>query len=116
MDETPEELEQIRREAETIDLYKYRRRARALMTLIAFAFCALVVWVAVRMVVASRNPCERVRDHYCRKVVDRVKCDMYQVVYKDSVEDDSAHMRSAIRDDCVTKIKRLKDEEGITVP
>ena len=115
MDETEEELEQIRREAEAIDPHKYRRRYRALMTLVALAFCAGAAWVAIRMAVAGRNPCERVRDYYCRKAADRAKCDSYQVIYKESVEDESAKMRGVIRDQCLTKINRLKDEDGITV-
>jgi hypothetical protein len=115
MDETPEELEQIRREAEKIDPHKYRRRYRALMTLVAAALCTGVVWVAIRMAVASRNPCERVRDYYCHKAPDQAKCVSYQGVYKESVQDESAEMRGVIRDQCLTKINRLKDEDGITV-
>jgi hypothetical protein len=116
MDETPQELEQIRREAETIDPNKYRRRYRTIMMLVAVAFCVSVVWVAIRMAVASRNPCERVRDYFCRKApVDAAKCNSYQVIYKESMEDSSSRMRGVIRDQCLTKINRLKEEDGITV-
>jgi len=83
MDESPEELEQIRREAETIDPHKYRRRRRITSLAVAVAFCTAVTWVAVRMAVASRNPCERVRDYFCKKhLVDIEKCNSYQSVYK----------------------------------
>jgi len=115
MDETPEELEQIRREADAIDPNKYRRRYRALMALVALGFCTAVVWVAVRMAVASRNPCERVRDYFCRPVRDPSKCNSYQSIYKESVEDESPKMRGLIRDQCLTKITRLKDEDGVIV-
>jgi hypothetical protein len=115
MDETPEEMEQIRREAETIDPNRYRRRHRIVVTVLAVAFCAAVVWVAVKMAVASRNPCERVRDYFCRPVVDATKCNSYQSIFKESVEDESPQMRSMIRDQCLTKIDRLKQEDGITV-
>jgi len=115
MDETPEELEQIRREAEAIDPHKYRRRYRALATLVALAFFLGIVWVVIRMVDAGRNPCARVRDHYCRKAVDRAKCDGYQLIYKESVEDESPKMRGVIRDQCLTKINRLTAEDGIIV-
>jgi hypothetical protein len=116
MDETEEELEAIRREAESIDPHKYRRRYRRLMALAAAIFCTAVVWVVVRMAVASRNPCERVRDHYCRKPpVDAAKCDTYQVIFKESVEDESPKMRGMIRDQCLVKISHLKEEDGITV-
>jgi hypothetical protein len=115
MDETPEELEQIRREAEKIDVHKYRRRYRALMGLVAVAFCTAVVWVALHMAEASRNPCERVRDHYCRKAPDAPKCASYQAIHKESVDDDSPKMRGVIRDQCLTKINRMKDEDGVLV-
>jgi len=115
MDETPEELDQIRREAETIDPHKYRKRYRIMMTMLAMAFCTAVVWVAIRMSVASRNPCERVRDYFCKKALEVTKCNAYQGVYKESVEDQSPKMRGVIRDQCLTKIDRMKLEDGITV-
>lgn len=116
MDESPEELEQIRREAAAIDTNKYGRRYRRLMALVAVVFCTAVVWVAVHMAVASRNPCERVRDHFCREnPADPAKCNTYQVIFKESVEDQSPRMRGVIRDQCLTKINRLKEEDGITV-
>jgi len=115
MDETPEELEQIKREAEVIDVHKYRRRSRALMSLVAVVFCTAVVWVALHMAEASRNPCERVRDHYCRKSPDPLKCNSYQGIYKESVEEESPKMRGVILDQCLTKINRMKEEEAITV-
>jgi len=116
MDESPEELEQIRREAETINPHKYRRRYRITMTLLAVAFCTAVVWVAIRMAEASRNPCERVRDYFCKTaLVDVEKCNSYQSVFKESVQDESPKMRGVIRDQCLTKITRMKDEDGIAV-
>jgi hypothetical protein len=115
MDETPEELEQIRREAEQIDVHKYRRRYRVLVTLVALAFCTAAVWVAIRMAQAGRNPCERVRDYYCRKAPDPAKCNSYQLVLQESIQDESSKMRGVIRDQCLTKINRLKEEDGITV-
>jgi len=115
MDETPEELEAIRREAERIDPNKYRRRYRALMTLVVAVFFAAALWVAIHMADAGRNPCERVRDYYCKKAGDPAKCDSYHTIYKESVEDESPKMRGVIRDQCVIKINRLKEEDGVTV-
>jgi hypothetical protein len=115
MDETPEELAQICREAAAIDPQKYRKRYRLIMTVLAVAFCSGVIWVAVHMAVASRNPCERVRDYFCKKALDVAKCNSYQSVYKESVEDQSPKMRGVIRDQCLTKINRMKEEDGITV-
>ena len=115
MDETPEELAEIRREAETIDPHKYRRRYRTIMAVLAAAFCTAVVWVAMHMAVASRNPCARVRDYFCKKALDVGKCNSYQGGFKESVEDQSPKMRGVIRDQCLTKINRMKDEDGIAV-
>jgi hypothetical protein len=115
MDETPEELDQIRREAAAIDPHKYRRRYRAIMAVLAVAFCTAVVWVAIHMAVASRNPCERVRDYFCKKALDVTRCNSYQGVFKESVEDQSPKMRGVIRDQCLTKINRMKDEDGVAV-
>ena len=70
---------------------------------------------AVKMTVASRNPCERVRNHFCRVAVDPVRCQNYQEILRESVQDESSAMRSMIRDQCVTKINRMKEEDGITV-
>jgi hypothetical protein len=115
MDETPEELDQIRREADEIDPYRYRRRMRRIVAVIVFAAGAGVCWLAVRMVVDSRNPCERVRDHFCRHAPDQARCASYDSLLQESVQEKSPAMRSMIRDQCLTKITRLKEEDGITV-
>ena len=115
MDETPEELEQIRREAEEIDPYRYRRRRRWLIAVLVFAAGAGVCWLAIRMASAGRNPCERVRDHYCQHAVDPAKCASYDSIFRESAQDQSPAMRSMIREQCLTKINRLKEEDGITV-
>lgn len=81
----------------------------------AILFCTAVTWVAIRMAVASRNPCERVRDYFCKKSLDAEKCNSYQGVFKESVQDESPKMRGVIRDQCLTKINRMKDEEGINI-
>ena len=115
MDETPEEMEQIRKEAAAIDPLRYRRRHRLLVTVLASLFCAAVVLVAIHMARASRNPCERVRTYFCSKAHDEPKCVIYDEIFKESVSDDSSQMRSMIRDQCLTKIERMKSEEGIIV-
>ncbi len=116
MDETPEELEQIRREAAAIDVYRYRRRKRLIITSLVFLAGAGVCWLAVSMSRAGRNPCERVRDHFCKTAPDQARCDSYQSILRESVQDSSPAMRSMIRDQCLTKITRLKEEDGITIP
>jgi hypothetical protein len=83
---------------------------------LAVAFFTTVAWVAIQMASASRNPCERVRDYFCKKALtDIAKCNSYQSIFKESVEDQSPKMRGVIRDQCLTKINRMKDEDGIAV-
>lgn len=115
MDETPEELEQIRREAQEIDPYRYRKRGRIMKAVGLGALAAGLVWVVLEMTDQSRNPCERVRDHFCKAAPASATCSMYEAVFKESVEDGSAKMRSNLRSQCETKIRRLKDEEGVSV-
>jgi hypothetical protein len=147
MDETPEELERIRREAEDIDVHQYQKRFRALKAVGLGAALAGLVWLVMIMLDSRRNPCERLRDYVCRQPIAAaisggkpsssspapgsptpapapasadppsppLDCTMYQAIFKESVEDDNPQMRQSIRAQCVTKIDRLKAEDGITV-
>ena len=115
MDETPEELEQIRREADAIDVYKYRRRFRALKAVALGAFMAGLVWVALWMVDSRKNPCERVRDHFCRQDPNGLQCKSYQGILDESLHDEGAEMRANIKSQCQSKIERLKEEDGVVV-
>jgi hypothetical protein len=115
MDETPEELEQIRREAAAIDVHQYRKRFRALAAIALGAAMAGLVWLVMYMVDSKRNPCERVRDHFCKQDRASPACSTYDSIMHESVEDKNAEMRRSIRAQFQTKIQRLKDEDGITV-
>lgn len=116
MDETPEELETIRAEAAAIDIHQYQKRFRALKAVGLGAACAGLVWLVMIMLDSRRNPCERVRDHFCKSEGEAgISCRMYDAIFKESVEDDSQPMRRTIRAQCQTKIDRLKDEDGVVV-
>lgn len=115
MDETPEELEQIRREAEAIDVHQYRKRFRALAAIALGAAMAGLVWLVLYMVDSKRNPCERVRDHYCKQDPASLQCKSYMGILDESLHDESAQMRANIKAQCLTKIERLKEDDGITV-
>jgi len=116
MDETPEELERITREAADIDVHQYQKRFRALKAIGLGAAGAGLVWLTLTMLDGRRNPCERVRDHFCRgEGKSTPTCKMYDEIFKESFEDDNPKMRQSIRGQCQTKIERLRDEDGVTV-
>ena len=115
MDETPEDLEQIRREADKIDVHHYRRRFRALAAIALGAAMAGLVALVMWMVDSKRNPCERVRDHFCKQDAGSLACKTYTGVLDESVHDESAQMRANIKAQCLSKIERLKEEDGVTV-
>jgi len=116
MDETPEELEQIRREAAQIDVNRYRKRRRALLAIAVGALGAGLVWVGLEAFDSARNPCERVRRFACAHDPKSLECQSYGSLVKESVEEPSRQMRGYIRSQCLTKIERLKDEDGVVVP
>jgi hypothetical protein len=112
MDETPEELEQIRREAEQIDPYQYRRRGRLMAAVALGALGAGLFWGVLALLDSRRNPCERLRNHLCQNP-GTTDCHLYDGIFKESVEDPSPQMRSVVRAQCETKIRRLKEENGV---
>jgi hypothetical protein len=115
MDETPEELEQIRREADLIDPNQYRKRGRVIKAIAFGALGAAVFWGALELTDRAKNPCQRVRDHFCRQDAKSPYCASYDGILKESVDDPSNRMRSMLRDQCLTKINRLKEEEHVIV-
>ncbi|HEY2900945.1 MAG TPA: hypothetical protein VGL59_10245 [Polyangia bacterium] len=115
MDESPEELEQIRAEAARIDVHQYRNRFRLFKAIGLGAFLAGVVWLILLMLDGRRNPCERVRDHFCRQDPKALACRTYEGVFQESMHDDSQAMRANIRSQCQSKIDRLKEEDGVSV-
>lgn len=110
-----EEWEQLRREANAIDPYQYRRRGRIIAAVGVGALGAALVWVVLALTDSSRNPCQRVRDHFCARDAKSASCTTYDAIYRDSVDDDSPKMRSLIREQCLTKIRRLAEEDGVKV-
>jgi hypothetical protein len=116
MHETPEELDKIHADADAIDVHQYQRRFRALKAVGLGAAGAGLVWLVLILLDSRRNPCERVRDHFCRAEGRAgVTCRSYESILKESVDDDNQQMRQNIRAQCQTKIERLKDEDGVVV-
>lgn len=116
VDETPEELAQIRSEAAGIDVYKYSKRRRAIMALCLGSFLAGMTWLGIEMMDSQRNPCGRVRDYLCAQDPKSLPCTMYQGVFEESEQDEVSKMRGQIRYQCQTKIDRMFEEDGIKVP
>lgn len=115
MDETPEELEAIKREAAAIDPYRYRKRQRAMAAVALGALGAGAVWVVLELTDRARNPCERLRNHFCQVTPGGPNCSAYEGLLKESTEDESPKMRSNIRSQCERKIERMKEEDGVKV-
>ena len=115
MDETPEELEQIRREADQIDVNHYKKRFRALKAIGLGALLAGAVELALVMFDSRRNPCERVRDHFCKQDPKGMQCQTYAGILDESLHDDTPAMRANIKAQCQSKIERLKEDDNITV-
>jgi hypothetical protein len=114
MDETPEELEQIRREADQIDVHHYRRRFRVVKAVLLGAALAGLTWLVMIMADSRRNPCERVRNHFCKADPGGLPCKNYQLVLRES-EEEGPTMRANIRAHCQTKIATLREDQGIEV-
>lgn len=116
MDETPEEMEQIRQDAAAIDVNRYQKRFRAMKAVGFGAAGAGLVWLVMIMVDSRRNPCERVRAHFCRQDgAQSAACRMYTAIQKESDEEPSPKMRQTIRGQCQTKIERMQAEDSVTV-
>ena len=111
MDETPEELEQIRREADAIDVYRYRRRFRFLGAIGLGALMAGLVWLVLAMIDGKRDPCERVRAHFCAQDPQGLPCKSYTNI----LDGESNEMRANIKAQCQSKIDRLKEDDKIDV-
>ena len=115
MDETPEELEQIRREADQIDVHQYKKRFRAMAAVGLGSLAAGAVWLGLIMFDSRRNPCERVRNHFCKQEPAGLQCKSYAEILDESLHDESAGMRANIKAQCQSKIDRLKEDDGIDV-
>lgn len=117
MDES--EAERLRREADSVDIHRYAKRFRILKAIGLGAAGAGLVWLVLIMLDSRRNPCERVRDHFCRPQASdgaaASSCRMYEEILQESIHDESQKMRQSIRAQCQTKLERLK-EEGVHVP
>jgi len=113
--ESPDaEMDRIRREADQIDVHQYRKSFRAMKAIALGAALAGLVWLVLIMLDSRRNPCDRVRDHYCKADPASPQCQTYETVLRESV-DNGPSMRANVRAQCQSKIERLKEEDGVNV-
>jgi hypothetical protein len=115
LEDMDEELAKARREADGVDIYKHRRRFRLFKAILLGAALAGLTSLIMAMLEGKRNPCERVRDYLCKKDPAGLQCKSYGDIVDESEHEASAEMRSQIRAQCVSKIERLKEDEGIEV-
>jgi hypothetical protein len=115
MEDMDEELNRIRREADEVDIYKHRRRYRLFRAVAMGAALAGLCWLILAMLDGQKNPCQRVRDHFCKKDPAGVQCKSYDGILDESQHDSAAEMRSNIKAQCQSKIDHLKEEDGVEV-
>ncbi len=99
-----------------VDPWRRRRRNKALTAILVGGLLAGVFWVVVIAVESARNPCKRVRDYVCAGKPGSLDCTSYEQLLVDSEHDTSRAVRGEIRQQCKTRIERLKKDQGIEVP
>jgi hypothetical protein len=115
LEDMDDELARARRDADKVDVYRYRRRFRLFKAILLGAALAGLTSLVITMVDSGRNPCERVKAYFCAKDPAGVQCKSYEGIVDESVHDSSAQMRSHIRAQCESKIQRLKEDEGVEI-
>jgi hypothetical protein len=113
LEDMDEELARVRREADGVDIYKYRRRFRFLKAVVLGAALAGLVSLIMAMLDGKKNPCELVQHYVCQKDPNGLQCKSYAGIVDESVHETSAEMRSNIRSQCQSKIERVKEEDGV---
>jgi hypothetical protein len=112
LEDMDEELARVRREADGVDVYKYRRRFRLLKAILLGAALAGLTSLVMAMIDGGKNPCQKVRDYLCKTDPNSLNCKSYEGLLDDSKHDPSPAMRSNLRAQCETKLEHLK-EEGV---
>jgi hypothetical protein len=110
-----EEIAGYQKRSVSFDARKHRRRNQILAGIGVGALGAGLVYVVISAFDNARNPCQRVRDHFCGQDPKSAACASYESILKESVEDGSAAARGAIRYQCQTRITRLQEDDGIKV-
>jgi hypothetical protein len=108
-----EELARVRREADGVDIYKYRRRYRFLKAVLLGAALAGLVSIIMAMIEGKKNPCELVQHYLCQKDPNGLPCKSYAGIVDESVHEEAPEMRSNIRSQCQSKMERIKEEDGV---
>jgi hypothetical protein len=115
LEDMDEELNRLRRDADGVDVYKYRRRFRLLKAILLGASLAGLTALILAMVDGQKNPCERVRAYLCKTDPAGIQCKSYEAIVDESLHESSPEMRSQVRAQCQSKIERLKTEDGVEI-
>ncbi|HVX95263.1 MAG TPA: hypothetical protein VHK47_10170 [Polyangia bacterium] len=116
LEDMDEELAKARqKDADGVDIYRYKRRFRTLKAVGLGAVLAGLVSLIMVMIEDRKNPCQKVHDYLCKKDPAGLQCKSYEGILDESEHDSSAEMRSQIRSQCQDKIDRLKEDEGIDI-
>ena len=116
MDETPEELEQIRREADQIDVHQYRKRFRAAGRGRRSApRWPGLVWLVMSWSTAGATRASACATTSASRIPPACRARPTPGILDESLHDESPQMRANIKAQCQSKIDRLKEEDGITV-
>jgi hypothetical protein len=110
-----EEIAGYQKRSVSFDARRHRRRNQILAGIALGALGAGLVYVVMTAFDQARNPCQRVRDHFCGQDAKSAACASYESILKESVEDGSPAARGAIRYQCETRITRLREDEGVHV-
>jgi hypothetical protein len=115
LEDMDDELARARRDADKIDVYKYRRRYRLFKAILLGAALAGLTSLVLAMIDGGKNPCAKVRNYFCKTDPAGIQCKSYQGIVDESEHDSSPQMRSHIRAQCEAKIERLKEDDGVEI-
>ena len=115
MDETPEELEQIRREADQIDVHQYKKRFRALAAIGLGSLAAGAVWLVLVMIDSRRTPASGCATTSATRTPPACSARPTRASSTSRCTTTAPPCAPTSSAQCQSKIDRLKEEDGVEV-